>query len=99
MIVDGVNLSLLRVLSEPVLWQAVWTSLRIALAAGILCVVLTMMLLWSSRELRARERRIAGQAMELSGMLILAMPGIVLATGFFCCSTAALACPPPPMAS
>ena len=82
-IVDGFNLSLLRVLSEPVLWQAVWTSLRIALAAGILCVVLTMMLLWSSRELRARERQIAGQAMELSGMLILAMPGIVLATGFF----------------
>ncbi len=30
-----------------------------------------------------RQRPLAGQAMELSGMLILAMPGIVLATGFF----------------
>ncbi len=26
---------------------------------------------------------LAGQALEMSGMLILAMPGIVLATGFF----------------
>ncbi|MEX3021270.1 thiamine/thiamine pyrophosphate ABC transporter permease ThiP [Kluyvera sp. STS39-E] len=80
---DGLNASLLQVLTQPILWQAIGTSLRIALAAGVLCVVLTMMLLWSSRELRARNRPLAGQAMELSGMLILAMPGIVLATGFF----------------
>lgn len=82
-IADGLNRHLPEVLAQPVLWQAVWTSLRIALAAGLLCVVLTMMLLWSSRELRARQRLLAGQMLELSGMLILAMPGIVLATGFF----------------
>lgn len=82
-IVDGVNRQLPEVLAQPVLWQALWTSLRIALAAGVLCVVLTMMLLWSSRELRARQKMLAGQALEMSGMLILAMPGIVLATGFF----------------
>lgn len=82
-VVDGVNRHLLDVLAQPVLWQAVWTSMRIALAAGLLCVILTMMLLWSSRELRARQQLLAGQALELSGMLILAMPGIVLATGFF----------------
>jgi len=82
-IVEGLNLSLMKVLAQPVLWQAVWTSLRIAIGAGLLCVVLTMMLLWSSRELRARQQVMAGQALELSGMLILAMPGIVLATGFF----------------
>ena len=46
-------------------------------------MILTMMLLWSSRELYARHARKAGQALELTGMLILAMPGIVLATGFF----------------
>ncbi len=50
-IVDGLNLNLTSVLQQPVLWQATWTSLRIALAAGLLCVLLTMMLLWSSREL------------------------------------------------
>jgi len=82
-IVEGVNRNLPAVLAQPVLWQAVWTSLRIAMLAGLLCVILTMMLLWSSRELRARGQPRRGQALELSGMLILAMPGIVLATGFF----------------
>mgnify|MGYP003259072813 FL=1 len=82
-IVEGVNRNLPAVLAQPVLWQAAWTSLRIALLAGLLCVILTMMLLWSSRELRARGQLRRGQALELSGMLILAMPGIVLATGFF----------------
>jgi len=82
-IADGLNRSLPQVLAQPVLWQAVWTSLRIAVAAGCLCITLTLMLLWSSRELHARKRNLAGQALELSGMLILAMPGIVLATGFF----------------
>ncbi len=59
-IVDGVNRQLPEVLAQPVLWQALWTSLRIALAAGVLCVVLTMMLLWSSRELRARQKNAGG---------------------------------------
>ncbi|MBJ3813468.1 thiamine/thiamine pyrophosphate ABC transporter permease ThiP [Shimwellia pseudoproteus] len=82
-IVDGLNRDILLVLRAPALWQALGTSLRIALGAGILCVVLTMMLLWSSRELRLRQRLLAGQCLELSGTVILAMPGIVLATGFF----------------
>ncbi|WP_409308216.1 thiamine/thiamine pyrophosphate ABC transporter permease ThiP [Pectobacterium sp. B1J-3] len=82
-IVDGVNLSLLVVLQQPVLWQTLFTSLRIAISAGLLCIILTMMLLWSSRELKLRQQTLYGQLMNLSGMLILAMPGIVLATGFF----------------
>lgn len=82
-VIDGLNRNIAEVLQQPVLWQALWTSLRIAVGAGILCVLLTTMLLWSSRELYARQRFVAGQALELSGMLILAMPGIVLATGFF----------------
>lgn len=82
-IVDGLKGDIVRVLSQPVLRDALWTSLRIALGAGLLCVTLTMMLLWSGRELHLRQRRIAAQSLELSGMLILAMPGIVLATGFF----------------
>lgn len=56
-IVDGLNMSLLKVLGEPVLWQATATSLRIALAAGLLCVVLTMMLLWSSASCAPASRQ------------------------------------------
>jgi thiamine transport system permease protein len=80
---DGINRAAVGVLQQPVLWQALWTSVRIALGSGIVCVLLTMMLLWSSRELRLRQRNGWAQAMDMSGMLILAMPGIVLATGFF----------------
>jgi len=82
-IADGANHAFASVLTQPVLWQATFTSLKIALGAGLLAVTLTMMLLWSSRELLLRQRRWLGQGMELTGMLILAMPGIVLATGFF----------------
>ena len=82
-VADGANRALLGVLQQPVLWQALTTSLQIALGAGLLCVVLTMMLLWSSREWRLRQQAGRAQALELSGMVILAMPGIVLATGFF----------------
>ncbi|MDC9580066.1 thiamine/thiamine pyrophosphate ABC transporter permease ThiP [Xenorhabdus sp. PR6a] len=82
-IVDGLNRDIVVVLSQPALWQALKTSIIIALGAGLLCVILTMMLLWSSRELRLRHSPRWGQVMETSGLLILAMPGIVLATGFF----------------
>lgn len=82
-IFDGVNRAAVSVLQQAALWQALWTSVRIALGSGLLCVLLTMMLLWSSRELRLRKFSGWAQAMDLSGMLILAMPGIVLATGFF----------------
>ncbi len=82
-IVDGLRGGVSGALQQPALWQATFTSLRIALGAGLLCVILTMMLLWSSRELRQRQHKVTAQAMELSGMLILAMPGIVLASGFF----------------
>ncbi len=82
-IISGSNQALLSSLAQPLLWQAVLTSAAIALAAALLCVLLTMMLLWSSRELKLRHRHGLGQLLEMSGMLPLAMPGIVLATALF----------------
>ncbi|WP_413735274.1 thiamine/thiamine pyrophosphate ABC transporter permease ThiP [Sodalis sp. RH21] len=79
----GINQGLARVLAQEALWSALLISLRIAVGAGLLCVAIALMLLWSSRELRLRQRLWAAQIIEVSGMLILAMPGIVLATGFF----------------
>ncbi|NDL61309.1 thiamine/thiamine pyrophosphate ABC transporter permease ThiP [Acerihabitans arboris] len=92
----GINLGMSRVLSQEALWSALLTSLRIAFGAGLLCVALTLMLLWSSRELRLRQRPWAAQLLDLSGMLILAMPGIVLATGFFLIATNSLGLPRSP---
>ncbi|MFP1749840.1 thiamine/thiamine pyrophosphate ABC transporter permease ThiP [Lonsdalea quercina] len=82
-VADGLNASLPVVLHHPALWDALWTSLKVAIISGLLCVLLTLMLLWSSRELKLRRRPLSAQLLDLSGMLILAMPGIVLASGFF----------------
>ncbi|VFS47871.1 thiamine transporter membrane protein [Budvicia aquatica] len=81
-VIDGINSSVISVLSQSAVWRALGTSLRIALGSGLLSILLTMMLLWSSRELRLRNNR-WGSRIEMSGMVILAMPAIVLATGFF----------------
>ena len=82
-IINGINGAILPSLQQPALWQATLTSVSIALRAGLLATVLTVMLLWSSRELRLREQLFPARVLETSGMLILAMPGIVLASGFF----------------
>ncbi|ELI8305948.1 thiamine/thiamine pyrophosphate ABC transporter permease ThiP, partial [Yersinia enterocolitica] len=89
---------ILTVLQQPALWHAFFTSLTIAIGAGLLCVTLTMMLLWSSRELKLRHHTAYGQAMDVSGMVILAMPGIVLATGFFLLLNDTLGLPQSPYA-
>ncbi|CNH83323.1 thiamine/thiamine pyrophosphate ABC transporter permease ThiP [Yersinia pekkanenii] len=97
-VIDGSNQTILTVLQQPALWQAFFTSLTIAIGAGLLCVILTMMLLWSSRELKLRQRVAYGQVLEVSGMVILAMPGIVLATGFFLLLNDTLGLPQSPYA-
>lgn len=96
--IGGINSGMARVLAQEALWSALFTSLRIAFGAGLLSVVLTLMLLWSSRELRLRQQAWAAQMLDLSGMLILAMPGIVLATGFFLIATSTLGLPRSPYA-
>lgn len=82
-ILNGINREMFSVLQQSALWLALWTSVKIAAGSGLLCLILTMMLLWSSRELRLRQRFTFAATLDLSGMMILAMPGIVLATGFF----------------
>ncbi len=82
-IINGLNPNLLSSLQQSSLWLATWNSVSIALRAGVLSVVLTMMLLWSSREFRLRGKVLPAQLLDTSGMLILAMPGIVLASGIF----------------
>lgn len=82
-IIDGLNLNTLHVLRRTALWQTFINSIFIAISSGILCIVITMMLLWSSRELRLRRSILLHRTLEISGLLIFAIPGIVLATSFF----------------
>ena len=82
-VINGLNSALLTILVQAKLWQSIFTSLYIALAAALLSLCLTMLLLWTSREISTTRYYRWAKRLELSGMLILAMPAIVLATGFF----------------
>lgn len=90
---DGLSANTLTVLMQPTLWQVIATSLQIAITAGLLSVILTVMLILTSRELKIRQYRWAAQLFDISGMLVLSMPGIVLATGFFLLFSATVGVP------
>ncbi|TKI08736.1 thiamine/thiamine pyrophosphate ABC transporter permease ThiP [Martelella alba] len=94
--VGGINRDLPAALAQPALWTAMLTSVKIALGAGLLCLLLTTMLLWSGREFRLRRRYWPAQLLDLSGMVILAMPGIVIATGFFLLANESVGLPQSP---
>ncbi len=82
-IINGLNLRLLNALREPYLWKIFINSIFIAISAGVICIILSMMLIWSGRELQFRQSILLHRTLELSTLLILSMPGIVLATGLF----------------
>ncbi len=82
-LLSGFSGETFRVLKMPALWEACGLSLKIAFCSGITAVTLGLMLLWSSREFRRRRQILSAQLLESSGMLILTMPSIVLATGLF----------------
>ncbi|MGL5400768.1 MAG: thiamine/thiamine pyrophosphate ABC transporter permease, partial [Plesiomonas shigelloides] len=82
-VVGGISRAFWSVVSQPALWQATLTSLSIALCAGALALGLGLMIAWSSSRMRLDGWLRSARYLELSGMLILAMPGLVLATGLF----------------
>lgn len=81
--INGLNGSVISVLQQSLLWQAIATSLKIAVGSALLGVTLVTMLLWSSRQLHFQGSPQWAKRLELSAMTILAMPAIVLATGLF----------------
>lgn len=82
-VVGGISRAFWSVVSQSALWQATLTSLSIALCAGALALGLGLMIAWSSSRMRLDGWLRSARYLELSGMLILAMPGLVLATGLF----------------
>lgn len=82
-VAGGISQAFWPVLRQPALWQATLTSLSIALSAGVLALLLGMMIAWTSSRMRLDGALRRARYLELSGMLILAMPGLVLATGLF----------------
>jgi len=79
----GVGTQTLNTLADPALWHAVSLSLYIAITAGAISVMATLMLLWTSREYRQRQHHGRASSLEACAMVILAVPSIVFATGAF----------------
>lgn len=70
-------------LANPELWKALLYSLTIAPAAGLLSLVLTVMLLLGARRLNWLGYRQTAAHLLNVGMMILAVPTLVLAVGLF----------------
>ncbi|MFT4181314.1 MAG: thiamine/thiamine pyrophosphate ABC transporter permease ThiP [Rhizobium sp.] len=87
-VVTGLEADLARLVVQPIFLQATATSLAIALAAGLLAVLASFAIV-RARSVIAAERRgaagLRGLAIGLSGTssLVLLVPPIVLATGWF----------------
>ena len=87
-VVTGLEANLFRLVSQPIFLQAAVTSLAIALAAGLLAVLTSFAIIRARSVISADRRKslgLHGLAIVLGAgsSLILLVPPIVLATGWF----------------
>jgi thiamine transport system permease protein len=87
-VVTGLKADLLKLVSQTIFLQATVTSLAIALAAGLLAVAASFAIVRARSTISAERRKapgLRGLAIGLSGTssLVLLVPPIVLATGWF----------------
>jgi thiamine transport system permease protein len=84
-VIEGLRAELLKLLGEPLVWQAIATSAVIAAISAILCTSAAWSLAIAARD-RSRNRRLAtffDTVSGISGNLILVAPPIVLGAGWF----------------
>lgn len=81
-IINGLQHFSLRLINQPLL-TATLTSIGVATGAGCLTVCLATLLLWTNSRLKVHNLEAWSHRLILSGSLILAVPSMVLAAGFF----------------
>ncbi|OCJ10109.1 thiamine/thiamine pyrophosphate ABC transporter permease ThiP [Rhizobium sp. AC27/96] len=87
-VVTGLEANLLKLAGQPIFLQAAITSLLIALAAGLLAVLISFAIIRARSVISAERSKTLGLrglsiALSASSSLILLVPPIVLATGWF----------------
>ncbi|TIX92858.1 thiamine/thiamine pyrophosphate ABC transporter permease ThiP [Rhizobium sp. P44RR-XXIV] len=87
-VVTGLEANLLKLAGQPIFLQAAITSLLIALAAGLLAVLISFAVIRARSVISAERSKNLGLrglsiALSASSSLILLVPPIVLATGWF----------------
>jgi len=84
----GLRSDLMKLLREPIFWQSAATSLAISISAAILALLISMTLVSARRAVLLRRSGAMGAgaffaAMGGASSLVLLVPPIVLATGWF----------------
>lgn len=82
-LLSGLNPQSLRVLADVQFWQALQSSLCVALLAASLATLAGCAILLTSRSWRLQRRSQAADRLELVGSIILVTPGLVVSTGLF----------------
>jgi thiamine transport system permease protein len=87
-VVSGSKADLGRLASQPAFLQALFTSLAIALAAGLIAVVVALVIIRARHAIATRRRKTTGlrifaAMLGAASSLVLLVPPIVLATGWF----------------
>lgn len=92
MVVSGLASDLGRLLSEAIVWQAIITSLILAVCAALLCTCLSLALVASAEHLTYKNRSqrkvepgssLLINALDSGASLILIIPPIVIGAGWF----------------
>ncbi len=83
MLIDAARGPILRVMSNPNLWQAAGHSLMIGLSAATLSVSMAYLLLRSSSDLFYLNRKKGAMFIELAGSIVYVVPPLVTGTGLF----------------
>ncbi len=82
-VISGLNSHLLPVAGDSQFWSALFSSLQVALLASLFALVVGISILLTTRQWRIRHQTLRANALELSGMIILVTPGLVVSTGLF----------------
>ncbi len=82
-VVSGLQPTAWQVLLSTQFWQALLTSLQVAICASSLALLLGVMIIYTSRYWHLQAQHQRANQLELVGSIILVTPGIVLSTGLF----------------
>ena len=80
---QGINPKALLVLQNSQFWQALWSSVQVAILASSLTLCLGIGILMTSRAWHLKGHVNRAHGIELLGTIILVTPGIVISTGLF----------------
>ncbi|MGY3568613.1 thiamine/thiamine pyrophosphate ABC transporter permease ThiP [Vibrio paucivorans] len=82
-VLSGINEQALLVFTDGRFWLAFGASLKVAISASAIALVIGMAILTTSRALRLRNKNSKADGIELIGTIILVTPGLVISTGLF----------------